>query len=49
MEFGDTAQVLKTPGHPFTRAFVMSNPTMEALRRIREKGLVDSRHYQAAP
>lgn len=40
MEFGDTDQVLKTPGHPFTRAFVMSNPTMEALRRIREKGLV---------
>jgi peptide/nickel transport system ATP-binding protein len=40
MEFGDTDKVLKMPGHPFTRAFVMSNPTMEALRRIREKGLV---------
>jgi peptide/nickel transport system ATP-binding protein len=40
MEFGESGRVLKTPGHPFTRAFVMSNPTMEALRRIREKGLV---------
>jgi len=40
MEFGETNKVLKLPGHPFTRAFVMSNPTMEALRRIREKGLV---------
>lgn len=40
MEFGDTDKVLKTPGHPFTRAFVMSNPTMEVLRSIRERGLV---------
>jgi len=40
MEFGDARTVLKSPGHPFTRAFIMSNPTMEVLRRIREKGLV---------
>ena len=40
MEFGDAKTVLKSPGHPFTRAFIMSNPTMEVLRRIREKGLV---------
>jgi len=40
MEFGESGRVLKTPSHPFTRAFVMSNPTMEVLRRIREKGLV---------
>ncbi len=49
MEFGHTDKVLRTPGHPFTRAFVMSNPTMEALRRIREKGLVDSRHTWQSP
>ncbi|TFF94263.1 ABC transporter ATP-binding protein [Candidatus Thorarchaeota archaeon] len=40
VEFGDAERVLKHPGHPFTRAFVMSNPTMEIMRRIREKGLV---------
>ncbi len=39
MEFGTAEQVLKHPGHPFTRAFIMSNPTMEVIRRIREKGL----------
>ncbi len=40
VEFGDAERVLKHPGHPFTRAFVMSNPTMEIMRRIRDKGLV---------
>ncbi len=39
VEFGDVVRVLKSPGHPFTRAFMMSNPTMEMMRRIREKGL----------
>ncbi|MHA1770358.1 MAG: ABC transporter ATP-binding protein [Candidatus Thorarchaeota archaeon] len=39
MEFGNTKRVLTSPGHPFTRAFIMSNPSMEILRRIREKGL----------
>jgi peptide/nickel transport system ATP-binding protein len=39
MEFGDTVKVLKTPKHPFTRAFIMSNPPMEFIKRIREKGL----------
>ncbi len=39
MEFGTAERVLLSPGHPFTRAFLMSNPSMEILRRIREKGL----------
>lgn len=39
MEFGETTKVLKNPKHPFTRAFIMSNPPMEFIRRIREKGL----------
>ncbi|MFX1579644.1 MAG: oligopeptide/dipeptide ABC transporter ATP-binding protein [Promethearchaeota archaeon] len=39
VEFGDTHRVLSSPGHPFTRAFIMSNPSMEMLRKIREKGL----------
>ncbi|MGY5852786.1 MAG: ABC transporter ATP-binding protein [Candidatus Thorarchaeota archaeon] len=39
MEFADVETVLKRPGHPFTRAFLMSNPSMEIIRRIREKGL----------
>jgi len=39
MEFGDTECVLNSPGHPFTRAFIMSNPSMEVMRKIREKGL----------
>ncbi len=39
VEFGDVVRVLKTPGHPFTRAFMMSNPTMEIMRKIRERGL----------
>lgn len=39
MEFGDAERVLISPGHPFTRAFVMSNPSMQIIRKIREKGL----------
>ncbi|MHA2264468.1 MAG: ABC transporter ATP-binding protein [Candidatus Thorarchaeota archaeon] len=39
MEFGDVRTILKSPGHPFTRAFVMSNPPMDLIRTIREKGL----------
>ncbi|NHI88274.1 MAG: ABC transporter ATP-binding protein [Candidatus Thorarchaeota archaeon] len=39
VEFGDTQRVLNSPGHPFTRAFIMSNPSMEQIRKIREKGL----------
>ncbi len=39
MEFGDVVTVFKKPGHPFTRAFIMSNPPMELLRKIRMKGL----------
>ncbi|MFX1368046.1 MAG: ABC transporter ATP-binding protein [Promethearchaeota archaeon] len=39
MEFGDAERVLISPGHPFTRAFIMSNPSMQIIRKIREKGL----------
>ncbi|MBD3405712.1 MAG: ATP-binding cassette domain-containing protein [Candidatus Lokiarchaeota archaeon] len=39
LEFGDTLTVMKRPGHPFTRAFIMSNPPMHLIRKIREKGL----------
>ena len=39
VEFGDTQRVLNSPGHPFTRAFIISNPSMEQIRKIREKGL----------
>ena len=39
VEFGETQRVLNSPGHPFTRAFIMSNPSMEQIRKIREKGL----------
>ncbi|MHA3962925.1 MAG: ABC transporter ATP-binding protein [Candidatus Thorarchaeota archaeon SMTZ1-45] len=39
VEFGDTERVLNSPGHPFTRAFIMSNPSMELIRKIKEKGL----------
>lgn len=38
VEFGETKRVLNSPGHPFTRAFIMSNPSMELIRKIREKG-----------
>ncbi len=39
MESADVTTIFKRPGHPFTRAFLLSNPTMEVLRRIRERGL----------
>ncbi len=39
MEFGPAATVMNSPGHPFTRAFIMSNPTMQVIRRIKEKKL----------
>jgi peptide/nickel transport system ATP-binding protein len=39
VEFGDSQRVLNSPGHPFTRAFIMSNPSMAIIRKIKEKGL----------
>ncbi len=39
MEFGDVKTVLVSPGHPFTRALIMSNPSMETIKKIRKKGL----------
>jgi oligopeptide/dipeptide ABC transporter ATP-binding protein len=39
VEFGDTNRVLNSPGHPFTRAFIMSNPSMELIKKIKQKGL----------
>ncbi|MFX1607345.1 MAG: oligopeptide/dipeptide ABC transporter ATP-binding protein, partial [Promethearchaeota archaeon] len=39
VEFGETDRVLNSPSHPFTRAFIMSNPSMEILKKIKEKGL----------
>jgi oligopeptide/dipeptide ABC transporter ATP-binding protein len=39
VEFGTTETIMNSPGHPFTRAFIMSNPSMAAIRKIKEKGL----------
>lgn len=39
VELGTTEDILGSPKHPFTRAFIMSNPSMETIRKIREKGL----------
>jgi len=39
VEFGTTETVMNSPGHPFTRAFIMSNPSMTVIRKIKEKGL----------
>ncbi len=39
VEFGTTETIMNSPGHPFTRAFIMSNPTMEVIRKMKEKGL----------
>ncbi|MBN2229183.1 MAG: ABC transporter ATP-binding protein [Candidatus Thorarchaeota archaeon] len=39
VEFGSTATIMTSPGHPFTRAFIMSNPSMEVIRKVKEKGL----------
>ncbi|MGY5873603.1 MAG: ABC transporter ATP-binding protein [Candidatus Thorarchaeota archaeon] len=38
MEFGDTERVMNEPLHPFTQAFLMSNPTFEMMRQMRQKG-----------
>ncbi len=39
VEFAATEVIMNSPAHPFTRAFIMSNPSMEVIRKIREKGL----------
>jgi oligopeptide/dipeptide ABC transporter ATP-binding protein len=39
VEFGTSETILNSPGHPFTRAFIMSNPSMKVIRKIKEKGL----------
>jgi peptide/nickel transport system ATP-binding protein len=39
VEFGTSETILNSPGHHFTRAFIMSNPSMKVIRKIREKGL----------
>jgi oligopeptide/dipeptide ABC transporter ATP-binding protein len=39
VEFAATDTIMNSPGHPFTRAFIMSNPSMEMIRKIKEKGL----------
>ena len=38
MEFGNTERVMNEPLHPFTHAFLQSNPTFEMLRQMRQKG-----------
>ena len=40
VEFADVVTILKLPSHPFTRAFLMSNPSMEMMKKIREKGML---------
>jgi oligopeptide/dipeptide ABC transporter ATP-binding protein len=39
VEFGTTETIMNSPGHPFTRAFIMSNPSIEIIRKIKEKGM----------
>jgi oligopeptide/dipeptide ABC transporter ATP-binding protein len=39
VEFATTETIMNSPSHPFTRAFIMSNPTMAVIRKIKEKGL----------
>ncbi|TFG33323.1 ABC transporter ATP-binding protein [Candidatus Thorarchaeota archaeon] len=39
VEFGLTETIMNSPSHPFTRAFIMSNPTMEIIRKMKEKKL----------
>ncbi|MFX1482333.1 MAG: ABC transporter ATP-binding protein [Promethearchaeota archaeon] len=39
VEFASNDVIMNSPGHPFTRAFIMSNPSMEVIRKIKEKGL----------
>jgi len=38
MEFGETEQVMNEPVHPFTQAFLKSNPTFEMMRQMRQRG-----------
>jgi oligopeptide/dipeptide ABC transporter ATP-binding protein len=38
MEFGDTARVMNEPMHPFTQAFLMSNPSFEMMKQMRQRG-----------
>jgi oligopeptide/dipeptide ABC transporter ATP-binding protein len=38
MEFGETKQVMNEPVHPFTQAFLKSNPTFEMMRQMRLRG-----------
>ena len=38
MEFGETKRVMNEPVHPFTQAFLMSNPTFEMMKQMRKKG-----------
>ena len=38
MEFADVATIMNSPRHPFTQAFMLSNPNMQMMRKLREKG-----------
>ena len=38
MEFGVIERVMNEPLHPFTQAFLMSNPTFEMMKQIRLRG-----------
>ena len=38
MEFGNAEIVMNEPLHPFTQAFLMSNPTFEMMKQMRQKG-----------
>ncbi len=38
MEFGKSSRILTDPIHPFTQAFMMANPSMEMLRKMKERG-----------
>lgn len=38
MEFGSVKHVMNEPVHPFTQAFLMSNPTFEMMKQMRQRG-----------
>ena len=38
MEFADVATIMNSPRHPFTQAFMLSNPNMQMMRKLREEG-----------
>lgn len=38
MEFGETERVMNEPVHPFTQAFLRSNPTFEMMRQMPQRG-----------